>query len=131
MAGQLGAVFRTVLETMRTLFIQGWILVDPAKGIATDSSTSKASSAPAASQGSAGDDASSNDSSAAGSRLGPAKTLTQVVFEQVEEMTEIRYGSRLRVLWNKTSKADCQASYKEIGQIVEDMMSRLRVDFHQ
>jgi len=116
-------------ETMRTLFIQGWIMVDPAKEIATDSSTSKAS-ALAASQGSAGDYASSNDSSAAGSRLGPAKTLTQVVLEQVEEMTEIRYGSRLRVLWNKTSKADCQASYKEIGQIVEDTLSRLHVDFH-
>ena len=29
--------------------------------------------------------------------------IEQVVFEQVEEMTEIRYGSRLRVLWNKTT----------------------------
>ena len=79
-------------------------MADPAKEVATDSSTSKAS-ALAASQGSVGDYASSNDSSVDGRMLGPAKTLAQVVFEQVEEMAEIRYGSKLRVLWHKTSKA--------------------------
>ena len=46
-------------------------------------------------------------------------------------MTEIRYGPRLCVLWNKASKAYCLACYKQIGQIVEDMWSRLRVDFHR
>ena len=60
---------------------------------------------------------------------GTAKTITQIVMEQLSDAVEIRYGSKLKVLWNKTSKAECQASMNEISQVVHDTLSRLRVDF--
>ena len=42
---------------------------------------------------------------------------------------EIRYGTSLKVLWNQVSKSECAESLREIGQIVEDTLQRLHVDF--
>ncbi len=35
-------------------------------------------------------------------------TLTQIVLEQCSDIREFRYGERVKVLWSKTTKAECQ-----------------------
>ena len=57
------------------------------------------------------------------------KTITQIIFEQLADMVELRYGSKVMLLWNGVGTQECQASLKEIGQVVEDCLQRLRVDF--
>ncbi len=103
------AQLRDFAQTLRKLFIDGWIMVDPAAGSAE---------APAASRG-----------PGEAGLLGEGKTITQIVFEQFADMTEIRYGSKVKVLWNQTSRRECDASLREMGQIVEDALQRLYVDF--
>ena len=56
-------------------------------------------------------------------------TVTQIVFEQLLEMRAIRYGSRVKVLWGAASNRGCQYSLRDIGEIVNDTLDRLRVDF--
>ena len=56
-------------------------------------------------------------------------TVTQIVLEQLLEMTAIRYGSRVKVLWGVASKRECHYMFSDIGEIVKDTLDRLRVDF--
>ena len=62
--------------------------------------------------------------------LGVAKTITQIAMEQCQDMIKIRWGSRTKYLWSKTSKDECASVLAEIRSIVEDMLSRLAADFH-
>jgi hypothetical protein len=96
---------------LRKLFVEGWILMDPS-----------ASKVPAAPQG-------PSQQGPCDPLLDGKKTITQVIYEQLEEMVEIRYGNSLKVLWNQVSKNECAESLREIGQIVEDTLQRLHVDF--
>ena len=96
---------------LRKLFVEGWILMDP-----------PASKVPAASQG-------PSQHGSCDPLLDGKKTITKIIYEQLEEMVEIRYGNSLKVLWNKFSKNECAESLREIGQIVEDTLKRLHVDF--
>ena len=90
-------------NTLRKLFVEGYIMV------------------PAGSSGS--------EPPAASQEAGDAKTLTEIVMEQLEDMAELRYGSKTVVLWNGTKRKEVEASLQEIGQIVEDCLQRLHVDF--
>ena len=90
-------------DTLRKLFVDGYILVPTGEWPSSD--------APAAPQEHQG------------------KTITQIIFEQLEDMSTLRYGSKLMVLWNRVSKEEAQTALREIGQIVEDCLERLRVDF--
>ena len=58
------------------------------------------------------------------------QTLTKIIFEQLEHAVELRYGSRFHVLWRGTSKKECEETMREMGQIIEDCLQRLRVDFN-
>ena len=42
---------------------------------------------------------------------------------------EIRYGGKLKVLWNRASKAECEMAFQEISQVVKDTLSRIHADF--
>lgn len=57
------------------------------------------------------------------------QTLTQIVLDQCSGCAEVRYGDRAKVIWTKTTKAECQQTLKEIGTIVEDMLGRINADF--
>ncbi len=63
--------------------------------------------------------------------LGDSKTITQIAMEQCHDATEFRYGTKTKVLWNRTSREECETSLRELGQIVEDTLARLHVDFGQ
>ena len=65
-------------DTLRKLFVQGWIMVDPRREPCGDS---------AASQGEAWSHT-----------QGSAKTFTQIIMEQLADVVEIRYGGKLKVL---------------------------------
>ena len=100
-------------DTLRKLFVDGYILVP-------DSQRD-----PAASR--EGSTVSPSKESAECSI--EAKMLTQIVFEQLEDIVELRYGSKVHVLWNGGSKKTCQESMRQIGQVVDDCLQRLRADF--
>jgi hypothetical protein len=57
------------------------------------------------------------------------KTLTQIVLEQCSDIRQFRYGERVKVLWAKTTKAECQETLREIATVVSDMLDRIRADF--
>ena len=57
------------------------------------------------------------------------KTLTQIVLEQCSDIREFRYGERVKILWSKTTKAECEETMKEIATIATDMLDRVRADF--
>jgi len=57
------------------------------------------------------------------------KTLTQIVLEQCSDIRQFRYGERVKVLWEKTTKAECQETLLEIATVVNDMLNRIRADF--
>ena len=76
-----------------------------------------------------GGDSAASQGEAQSHTQGSAKTFTQIIMEQLNEAIEIRYGGKLKVLWNRTSKAECQASFQEISQVVQDTLSRLHADF--
>jgi hypothetical protein len=40
------------------------------------------------------------------------KTLTQIVLEQCSDIREFRYGERVKILWSKTTKAECEETMK-------------------
>lgn len=62
--------------------------------------------------------------------LGPAKTITQIAMEQCQDMIVIRYGTRTKCLWSKTSPSECAAVLAEISSVVGDVLARLDADFH-
>ena len=115
-------------HTVRKLFVDGYIMVAPAQGVAShlphrrrmeqpkppDSPEADGVASPAATQE---------------ARQPERKTLTQIVFEQLDNMVELQYSTKSLVLWNGASRRECEASMQEIGQIVEDCLDRLRVDF--
>ena len=57
------------------------------------------------------------------------KTLTQIVLEQCSDIRQFRYGERVKVLWSKTTKEECQETLREIATVVSDMLDRVRADF--
>jgi hypothetical protein len=57
------------------------------------------------------------------------KTLTQIVLEQCSDIRQFRYGERVKVLWSKTTKEECQETLREIATVVSDMLDRIRADF--
>ena len=133
--------------TLEKLFVEGYVLVPasqtglaaaPATGPAASRGSGEAPSAggsdPAASRGS-GESAAApsagsiGPSPAAAAPCAEAKTLTQIVCEQLENIVEVRYGSKVHVLWNGGSKNYCEESMQQIGQVVVDCLRRLRVDF--
>ena len=62
--------------------------------------------------------------------LGAAKTITQIAMEQCQDMILIRWGSRSKYLWSKTSKDECASVLAEMRSVVEDTLSRMAADFH-
>ena len=109
---------RTVVElqefelTLRKLFVEGYIAVAPA-GWSPHSSRD--------------DPAASRDRGARGDP--EAKTLTHVVFDELREVNELRYGDKVHVLFRDTDKGACQDSIRRIGEVVTDCLARVRADF--
>ena len=62
--------------------------------------------------------------------VGAAKTITQIAMEQCEDMQEFRYCDKVKTLWSKTSRQECEGSLAGIRSVVEDVLARLNVDFH-
>jgi hypothetical protein len=44
-------------------------------------------------------------------------------------MHELRYGTKAVILWSGTTKTQCLESMRQFGEIVDDCLQRLRVDF--
>ena len=70
------------------------------------------------------------DSGAATPELGVAKTITQIVYEQLLDKVHIRYGDRTKYLYTSTHRADIAPVLAEIKSVVEDVLARLSADFH-
>ena len=51
--------------------------------------------------------------------------------DQFSDMLVIRYGSRTRCLWSKTSSSECAPILAEIKSVVEDVLKRLAADFYE
>ena len=94
------------METLDTLFVKGYVMIDPAHGNVDADAPCRHAGA------------------------GPAKTLTQIAYEQFHDMLVIRWGDRSKCLWSKTSKAECAEVISEISSVVSDVIDRLRADFH-
>jgi hypothetical protein len=71
------------------------------------------------------------DSKAVSPELGEAKTITQIVYEQLRDNVCIRYGSRTKYLYTSNSKQEVAAVLAEMSSVVEDVLGRLAVDFHE
>jgi hypothetical protein len=50
--------------------------------------------------------------------------------EQCEDMQQFRYGNKVKTLWSKTSRQECEGSLAAMRTVVEDVLARLNVDFH-
>ena len=57
-------------------------------------------------------------------------TLTQIVLEQCSDIREFRYGERVKVLWSKTTKEECEETLRDIATVAADMLDRCRADFN-
>ncbi len=95
---------------LHTLFVQGYILCDP------------------------GDTPANGPSSIAGPLVGTPKTITQIAFEQCEDMLTIQVGPPggrqvHRCLWSCTSREDCLGVMSEMKSIVGDVLARMDADF--
>ena len=71
------------------------------------------------------------DSKVTSPELGAAKTITQIVYEQLQDNVCIRYGSRTKYLYTSDSRQDVAPVLAEMKSVVEDVLSRLAVDFHE
>ena len=103
------STFRTELHT---LFVQGYILCDPAD-------------TPPQANGL---------SSIAGPLVGTPKTITQLAMEQCVDMLTIQVGPPggrqvEKCLWSRTSKEDCMGAMSEMKSIVGDVLARMDADF--
>ena len=65
------------------------------------------------------------DSCAATPELGAAKTITQIVHEQLQDKIQIRYGDRTKYLFTSTSRNDVAPVLAEMKSVVEDVLARL------
>ena len=70
------------------------------------------------------------DSCAATPELGAAKTITQIVHEQLQDKVHIRYGNLTKYLFTSTSRNDIAPVLAEMKSVVEDVLARLSADFH-
>ena len=68
--------------------------------------------------------------SAATPELGAAKTITQIVFEQLQDNVCVRYGSHTKYLMTGTCRRDVAPVMAEMKSVVEDVLARLDADFH-
>ena len=57
-------------------------------------------------------------------------TLTQIVLDQRSDVREFRYGERVKVLWSKTTKEECEEALRDIATIAVDMLDRCKADFN-
>ena len=115
---------RTVVElqdfelTLRRLFVEGYIAVAPAGW-----SSSRDDPAASRDRGAEGDPAAPRD------RGNEAKTLTHVIFDELREVNELRYGDKVHVFFRDTDKDLCKDSIRRIGEVVKDCLARVRADF--
>ena len=103
-ASASAAVLQDWIVTCRRLFVEGWIMVPPAK-------------LPSESTGEGGE-----------STI-PEKTITQIIFEQLDETIDIRYGNERKRIYKSSSRGDCTSALADMGSIVEDAIARVEVDF--
>ena len=103
---------REFLNTLDELFLQGNIFVAPDAGEAA--APSAAAGEPAAILG--------------GVR---AKTLTQIAMEQMEPMRVFYYGTKTKVLWSRTARADAQAALTSMQDVVKATQSRVEADLYE
>ena len=92
------------IQTCRRLFVDGWIMVDPAKH-------------PSVSTGDAGE------------ATIPEKTITQIICEQLKEAIHVRYGNTSKRIYGPSSKAECAVALADMGGIAEDAIARAEADF--
>ena len=59
----------------------------------------------------------------------PAKTVTQIIFEQLEDMIYIRYGDKSKAFYKPSSKDECAAALADMGSIAQDVIARIEADF--
>ena len=59
----------------------------------------------------------------------PAKTVTQIIFEQLEDMIYIRYGDKSKAFYKPSSKDECAAALADMGSIAQDAIARIEADF--
>ena len=92
------------IKTCRRLFVEGWIMVDPAKH-------------PSVSTGAARDENI------------PEKTITQIICEQLKEAIHVRYGDKSKRIYGPSTKDECAAALADMGGVVEDAVARVEADF--
>ena len=103
--------------TLRRLFVDGYIAVAPAGW-----SSSRDDPAASRDRGAVGDPADrGNDDE--------GKMLTHVVFDELREVNELRYGDKVHVFFRDTDKDLCKDSIRRIGEVVKDCLARVRADF--
>ena len=56
------------------------------------------------------------------------KTLTQIGREQFEEVMEVTYNGKVKKLWNRMSKRECEESLQAMGSVVQNTLDRLSVE---
>ena len=57
------------------------------------------------------------------------KTLTQIGREQFEEVMEVTYNGKVKKLWNRMSKRECEESLQAMGSVVQNTLDRLSVEW--
>ncbi len=62
--------------------------------------------------------------------IGLGKTICQIAMEQCSDMRTFQYGDKVKTLWSKTSRQECEVSLAAIGSVVKDVLARLEADFH-
>ena len=100
-------VFQEFAEAVRTLFVEGWIMVDPR----------------------APDGAAPRRGGGHAEQPAVGMTVTQIIFEQLEDMAYIRYGTKLKRFCKPSSKDECSAALADMGSIAGDALGRLEADF--
>ena len=112
-------------ETLRHLFVDGWIMAD-AKALAASQGP-----ALAASQGPALAASSQGPALAASQKPVPPLTVTQIVMDQIQDTVTLRYGSRVTTLFGQCNSNEAAVAFRAITQVVEETLDRLRADFHE
>ena len=57
-------------------------------------------------------------------------TLTPIVLEQCRDIRGFRYGERVKSLWSKTTKEECEETLLDIATVAADMLDRCKADFN-
>ena len=120
---------REFMATLDELFLQGRIFLAPSESAPGESAAPAGESAAPAAEA-AGDavGADAADPVAAPIR---AKTLTQIAMEQMAPMRVFYYGTKTKILWSRTARADAQAALTSMQDVVKATQGRVDADLYE